>query len=660
MCEQYETFLDRTGQPVVGGQSSSSFVPSVIKTEVLLDSDDRARKELLLQQCGERIEKLSQQDRLSKFVWMQDSWLLLKSDSISWRKTLQNSHNSQMQWLVVSTLCQEMKNHLNRKVGLEHWDWTRIGSCNLLLVRQIWSWDHVHEQRQFSLLGQNFSWLEQVGHEFEQQWAGNLRSAVRRICVEIECEWFCMPIKGQSKTTKREPVDSSTRTTPFGERIWTDVEPGEYSLSVYSLDFGKVCEDLIWNYWTSTPHRSETNGIVERAVRKVKEGTSAVLLQSGPNESWWADSMECYTNLRNVQGSIIWWEDVLWKTFCETISRTDYFMWFIGWVITLKSAKDQSRIHQFGKKVLLGLFLGYAICTRSEFGRMTYWLQTLRISRRWTHRKTFQKEPNAKEVIFPKENGFFQMADGRIKHLGGDQDLKKIHFDAAATNSRRKWYWLSWRIRRVTSTSRLVSGCWWSDTWFLGPCQETSFSVITLNPGSNFIRRVKNISLLLNYVDVSRIVCVDEDVKHVKRIDYCWNVDGLRDLCHFWTGFTKFILLEEEFRGPTWEIGKTVVNIWVKSFWPVFCINMGKIVQQKEKHKWSDQEPKFDDAKDCEDFISLTWRTRICRKGWQFIADCYVVHKFILMLQPWKSPQPKQHWIKNGKIEGVGFDESQK
>ena len=46
---------------------------------------------------------------------------------------------------------------------------------------------------------------------------------------------------------------------------------------------------------TSTPHRSETNGIAERAVRRVKEGTSAVLLQSGLNESWWADSMECYT-----------------------------------------------------------------------------------------------------------------------------------------------------------------------------------------------------------------------------------------------------------------------------------------------------------------------------------------------------------------------------
>ena len=42
-------------------------MPSVIKTEVPWDGDDFARKDLLLQQYGERIKKLSQQDRLSKF-----------------------------------------------------------------------------------------------------------------------------------------------------------------------------------------------------------------------------------------------------------------------------------------------------------------------------------------------------------------------------------------------------------------------------------------------------------------------------------------------------------------------------------------------------------------------------------------------------------------
>ena len=68
-----------------------------------------------------------------------------------------------------------------------------------------------------------------------------------------------------------------------------------------SLEFVKSCEDLSWNHRTSTPHRTETKGIAERAVRRVKEGTSGVLLQSGLDEKWCADSMECCCYLRNIQ-----------------------------------------------------------------------------------------------------------------------------------------------------------------------------------------------------------------------------------------------------------------------------------------------------------------------------------------------------------------------
>ena len=199
-----------------------------------------------------------------------------------------------------------------------------------------------------------------------------------------------------------------------------------------SLEFGKACEDLSWNHCTSTPHRSETNGIAETAVRRVKEGTSAVLLQSGLNESWWADSMECYTYLRNVTDL-----PSDGKTPCER----RFGQPFKGPIIPFGSlveyhpftAKDQSRIHQFGKKVLPGLFLGYALYA-GEFGKVTYWSQTLRSWRRWTHRKSTQKRLNAKEVIFPKEEGefIFPIADGRIKTLGGDQDLR------TSPNSRRE------------------------------------------------------------------------------------------------------------------------------------------------------------------------------------------------------------------------------
>ena len=40
-----------------------------------------------------------------------------------------------------------------------------------------------------------------------------------------------------------------------------------------SLEFGKVCEDLSWNHCTSTSHKSKTNGIAERALRKKKKKT---------------------------------------------------------------------------------------------------------------------------------------------------------------------------------------------------------------------------------------------------------------------------------------------------------------------------------------------------------------------------------------------------
>ena len=44
MCEEYESCHDRTGRPVVRGQSSPSFLPSVIKTNMLLNDDPALKR----------------------------------------------------------------------------------------------------------------------------------------------------------------------------------------------------------------------------------------------------------------------------------------------------------------------------------------------------------------------------------------------------------------------------------------------------------------------------------------------------------------------------------------------------------------------------------------------------------------------------------------
>ena len=69
--------------------------------------------------------------------------------------------------------------------------------------------------------------------------------------------------------------------------------------TIQRLSVFERCEALFWTHRTSTPHRSETNGIAERAVRRIKEGTSAVSLQSGLDEKWrlilWTATAICQT-----------------------------------------------------------------------------------------------------------------------------------------------------------------------------------------------------------------------------------------------------------------------------------------------------------------------------------------------------------------------------
>ena len=120
-----------------------------------------------------------------------------------------------------------------------------------------------------------------------------------------------------------------TRTSQETQRsLEKFLEPNKKPKVIYtdnSLEFGKACEDLSWNHCTSTPHRSETNGIAVRAVRRVKEGTSAVLLQSGLDENWCANSMECYTHLRNVQDLLSDGKTPYERRYWETIFlRTDH------------------------------------------------------------------------------------------------------------------------------------------------------------------------------------------------------------------------------------------------------------------------------------------------------------------------------------------------
>ena len=322
------------------------------------------------------------------------------------------------------------------------------------------------------------------------------------------------------------------------------LEPKRKPKVIYSdnsLEFGKAREDLSWNHYTSKPHRSEINGIAERAVRKVKEGTSAVLSQSSLDEHWWAETMECYTYLRNIQDPLsdgkTPYERRFGKPFKGPIipfgSLVEYY--------TI-SAKDQSRIHQCERKSYLDCSSD-TDCTRVYFGRVTYWLQTLRSWRRWTHRKSTRKRLNAKEVIFPKEKWIFPATNGRIKLPGGDQDLRtstlirgrqirgESHFDFLGESEGS----LLPPHDSFPDAGEAINDFWSISGNFM--CRHHVEPRVKL-----YSPREEPFPVPLKYIDVSRTTHTNLDVKQQRRIDDYWNVDGSRDLFDSWTGFTQFTL----------------------------------------------------------------------------------------------------------------------
>ena len=368
-----------------------------------------------------------------------------------------------------------------------------------------------------------------------------------------------------------------------------------------SLEFGKACEDLSRNHCTSTPHLSETDGIAERAVRRVKEGTSAVLLQSGLNESWWEDSMECYTYLRNVTDLLSDGKTPYERRFGQPLK---------GPIIPFGSlveyhpitAKDQSRIHQFGKKVLPGLFLGYAMyAVRIWKGDVL--IADLEELVTMDASEIYSKRLNAKEVIFPKEGEFtFPIADGRIKTPGEDQALRTstlIRHRPSQGESNIDFLGESEGSLPQPHDSLPDAGEAINDFWSMSGNfiyrHHVEPRVKLYSP------REESFPIPLKYIDVSRTTHTNLDVKQEKRIDDYWNIDGSRDLSDPWTGFTQFTLLDGKAPdGYMWS-GERLTRKQLTSrpdhLWPELWKSMGKHAKLKEKQKWSEEKLHLENAR---------------------------------------------------------------
>ena len=161
----------------------------------------------------------------------------------------------------------------------------------------------------------------------------------------------------------------------------------------------------------------------------------------------------------------------------------------------------------------------------------------------------YSKRLNAKEVILPKENGafIFPVGDGRIKLLGGDQELRTstlvrhrpIQGESNIDVLGEPEGSLPQPHDLLPDAGEAINDFWsMSGNFFYRHHVEPKVKL--------YSPREESFLISLKYIDVSRTTHTNLNVKQEKRIDDYWNIDGSRDLSDPWTGFTQFTPLDEK------------------------------------------------------------------------------------------------------------------
>ena len=223
MCDECNTCPDRTGRFGVEKQSNPLFVLSVMKTHIPLT--DR-----------ERIEKLSQQERLSKFCT--DAGFLTTVEVGQYFITKDTEQFSQ---LTDSVACREYTlprdESLSEPKGLdsrEHQNWARIGSPLHIYLQGKYgveiriesvNQDNSHSWVRISH-GLNKLVTDLIDKEYDDNEQETSETKTELFALKTEVFAFASRSKAKAKSRRPSTTCSSSRTVPIRERTWIDIEPG--------------------------------------------------------------------------------------------------------------------------------------------------------------------------------------------------------------------------------------------------------------------------------------------------------------------------------------------------------------------------------------------------------------------------------------------------
>ena len=166
--------------------------------------------------------------------------------------------------------------------------------------------------------------------------------------------------------------------------------------------------------------------IYERAVRRRKEETSAVLLQSGLIWEWRPDSMECFCYLQKVQNYLANGKSQIWTKIWWIILRTNFTIWRADWTSPRTPRKIKQEFINLERNCHRIFLIGCALFAVRNLGRRysNYW--GWRIGRFGVIEINFIRM-NAKEVLVTQrdEEFVFLVADGSAKLSRRDYEFQE-------------------------------------------------------------------------------------------------------------------------------------------------------------------------------------------------------------------------------------------
>ena len=214
------------------------------------------------------------------------------------------------------------------------------------------------------------------------------------------------------------------------------------------------------------------------------------------------------------------------------------------------SERIKPRIRQFGKKVLPGIFLGYALIAGG------IWKEDILITdaeelENLDASEIYFGRLNAKEVLRTPQNGEFviPVADGSAKLSRRDYEFQEPTLRRESTVKRENLSGESQGDREEFQPEKKKQKMTKESTRISGLTQKLGKNFIYrhhIEPRVQFfVPREESYPILLKYIDVIKSTRTDLDVVEEKRIDDNCGVDRNRNLPDSWTGFTRCTSLNE-------------------------------------------------------------------------------------------------------------------